>query len=207
MVNQNYILYVNEKKQLRESSIDLQQLPNGFANVNFKISEKHLICGLIINGMPIKGDKLKNFPFTAIEKYLFEFTNVHFIIPENQYQQPKDYSLKVEFDFDFIPFEIDVVGINNYDKFIMLKSSYNANFDLELFFNERTDSRFIGNYSIPNNYDLDALKIDLTAHSDIDLSEQDIVFAFYNARLEKYWYVSNGYEGEEFPNSGGGGGA
>jgi hypothetical protein len=103
MVEQNYILYVNEKKQLRQSKITLKKIGE---NVNFKftISEKHLICGLILNGKPLKGDLLKEFPFSPIEKYLFEFTNVFFIIPEMEYKNENI----------FYNFKVDISSLPNF---------------------------------------------------------------------------------------------
>ena len=84
MVEQNYILYVNSKKVLRQAPISLTL---GVKNhrLKFSIPEDHLICGLILNGIPIKGNLLQNFPFKPIEKFMFEISNIHFTIPDMEY--------------------------------------------------------------------------------------------------------------------------
>lgn len=98
MVDQNFILYVNEKHALRQSKIELTKPLVDF-NFKFSVPEKHLICGLILNGKPIKGDSLENFPFKPIEKYLFEFTNVHFTIPQMEFTtENTDYNFNVSAD-------------------------------------------------------------------------------------------------------------
>lgn len=83
MVNQNFVLYVNSKKILKSVPLDIIN-SQGFL-MSFCIPEEHLICGLIIQGVPIKGEKLRYFPLKPIEKYLFEFSNIHFLISENEY--------------------------------------------------------------------------------------------------------------------------
>lgn len=83
MVNQNFVLYVNSKKILKAVPLDVTN-SQGLI-ISFCIPEEHLICGLIIQGVPIKGEKLRNFPLKPIEKYLFEFSNIHFLISQNQY--------------------------------------------------------------------------------------------------------------------------
>lgn len=83
MVNQNYVLYVNSKKVLRQAKITLTE--GAAMRFQFSIPEKHLICGLILKGMPLKGKELKDFPFKPIEKYLFEFSNIHFTILELEF--------------------------------------------------------------------------------------------------------------------------
>ena len=96
MVNQNYVLYVNEKNTLRSESISLT-VANNKHNIAFKILEKHLICGLILKGIPVKGDRLKDFPFKPIEKYLFEFSNIHFVLPQMEFSQENtDYSFQID---------------------------------------------------------------------------------------------------------------
>lgn len=85
MVNQNHIIYINKNKILKTQFITIDQTPAG-NNLSFSINEQHLICGLILKGIPIKGDRLKDFPFTSIEKYLFEFSNIHFFIANNEFK-------------------------------------------------------------------------------------------------------------------------
>lgn len=84
MVNQNYILYVNSKKNLRTAAMTVDITTSG-CHLSFSIPEKHLICGMVLFGVPIKGDRLKDFPIKPIEKYLFEFSNIHFILPDLEY--------------------------------------------------------------------------------------------------------------------------
>jgi hypothetical protein len=101
MVNQNYVLYVNEKRILRTAKIELFQIGLNH-NLRFSIPEKHLICGMILKGRPIKGDRLKDFPLKPIEKYLFEFSNIHFIIPDLEYTvENSDYSYNISQLDDF----------------------------------------------------------------------------------------------------------
>lgn len=104
MVEQNYLLYVNDKKQLRQSKITLKKIGE---NVNFKftIPEKHLICGLILNGKPLKGDFLQGFHFSPIEKYLFEFTNVFFIIPDLEYQN-ENINYNINVNAELLPYPL-----------------------------------------------------------------------------------------------------
>lgn len=93
MVNQNYILYVNEKRNLRTSPIQI--LTPDINNVALKviIPEKHLICGLVLKGKVIKGDLLRFFDISPVEKYLFEFSNIHFQLLENEYNEAnKEYN-------------------------------------------------------------------------------------------------------------------
>lgn len=89
MVKENYLLYVNQQKNL--SAVPLK-LEYGNENYSFtySIPEKHLICGLIIDGKTIKGDRLKDFPFKPIEKYLFDYTNVWFKIPDHEFRQENE---------------------------------------------------------------------------------------------------------------------
>ncbi|GIZ08480.1 hypothetical protein [Flavobacterium sp. UMI-01] len=95
MVEQNFVLYVNEKKLLNYVPISVTEIGTNY-NFSFSITEKHLICGLIIKGVPIKGDRLKDFPFKAIEKYLFEFSNIHFLIKDNEYNvENSDYNFNI----------------------------------------------------------------------------------------------------------------
>lgn len=105
MVDQNYILYVNEKHQLCSTKIDLIDLGD-YAQLKFNIVEKHLICGMVINGEIPRGSDLRYFPFSPIEKYLFFYTNVFFVIPEHEFKQsnlsydfqiPKDNFIDLEF--------------------------------------------------------------------------------------------------------------
>lgn len=85
MVKDNHIIYVNEKQILRSIPLSVTN-DNGVYTFDCTIKEKHLVCGLIIDGKPIKGDRIKDFPFKPIEKYLFEFTNVWFKIPDVEYR-------------------------------------------------------------------------------------------------------------------------
>lgn len=95
MVNQNYVLYVNQNHSLRSAKVNVLQAGDTL-NLQFSIPEKHLICGLILRGIPIKGDRLKNFPFKPIEKYLFEFSNIHFSIPDSEFTvEYSDYNFDV----------------------------------------------------------------------------------------------------------------
>jgi hypothetical protein len=119
MVNQNYILYVNQHHSLRSAKVDVLQVGDTF-KLKFSIPEKHLICGLILYGTPIKGDKLKNFPFKPIEKYLFEFSNIHFSIPDLEFSvEYSDYDFEVSNIEKLIPnmlyniytFEVTQTGI------------------------------------------------------------------------------------------------
>lgn len=84
MVDQNYILYVNSKKNLRTAPMSVDITTSG-CHLAFTIPEKHLICGMILFGVPIKGDRLKQLAIKPIEKYLFEFSNIHFILPDLEY--------------------------------------------------------------------------------------------------------------------------
>jgi hypothetical protein len=118
MVNQNYVLYVNEKRILRSAKIALTQ-ENTNHNIKFSIPEKHLICGLILKGMPVKGDRLRDFPFKPIEKYLFEFSNIHFIIPDLEYTvENSDYNFNVAEVEDILsliaPLSVTIVSVNSY---------------------------------------------------------------------------------------------
>lgn len=99
MVNQNYILYVNEKRVLRAAKINLTEVLTNH-NLKFSIPEKHLICGMILKGRPIKADRLKDFPFKPIEKYLFEFSNIHFIIPDMEFTVEN-----TDYDFNIVSLE------------------------------------------------------------------------------------------------------
>jgi len=86
MVRNNFILYVNKKNHLRVATLNLSY-ENDMFNFSYQIPEKNLVCGLIIDGKPIKGDRLKIFPFKPIEKYLFEFSNIHFVLPEMEFNE------------------------------------------------------------------------------------------------------------------------
>lgn len=85
MVEQNFIIYVNKNKNLRTAPISVSSPDGNNLDLKFRISEKHLIYGLILKGKPIKGDLLSYFPFKPIEKYLFEFSNIHFFVLEQEY--------------------------------------------------------------------------------------------------------------------------
>lgn len=85
MVDQNYVVYVNDKKNLRTVPIVASSKDGVYVDLKFSINEKHLICGLILKGRPIKGNELTCFPFKPIEKYLFEFSNIHFFVLENEF--------------------------------------------------------------------------------------------------------------------------
>lgn len=96
MVEQNYIMYVNDRKVLRASPINFSKTATKL-NLKFSIPEKHLICGLILQGTPVKGDRLKNFPFSPVEKYLFEFSNIHFMLLDLEFRQENtSYNLSVD---------------------------------------------------------------------------------------------------------------
>lgn len=99
MVNQNFVLYVNSKKVLKTVPLSVSSL-GGFS-MSFCVPEDHLICGLIIQGVPIKGEKLRNFPLKPIEKYLFEFSNIHFFISDNEYTVENTcYNWVLDFQFE-----------------------------------------------------------------------------------------------------------
>ncbi|GEL11810.1 hypothetical protein SAMN05192550_2815 [Flavobacterium glycines] len=95
MVNQNYALYVNEKRQLRSVKVNIEETDTLY-NISFSIKEKHLICGLVINGVIVKGQDLENLPFSEFEKYMFDSSNIFFSIPDLEFnQENKDYSFSI----------------------------------------------------------------------------------------------------------------
>lgn len=96
MVGQNFILYVNQKNYLRQTPLNIIFNENDYT-VKFTIAEKHLICGMVVDGKPVKGDYLQYFPFKPIEKHLFEFSNIHFVVPQMEFNQENtDYNFNLE---------------------------------------------------------------------------------------------------------------
>lgn len=87
MVEQNCIIYVNEKNFLSFSPIQLIEQPEDKFLLSYTIKEKHLICGLVLGGQCLKGWDIRNIPFSAVEKYLFEFSNLHFVVPQHNFKQ------------------------------------------------------------------------------------------------------------------------
>jgi hypothetical protein len=96
MVTQNEVLYINEKHILKSALIALKE-QNGLYLFEFTIPEKHLVVGMVLRGQTVKGDLLREFPFTAIEKYLFDITNIHFTISSNEFREEnKKYIFELE---------------------------------------------------------------------------------------------------------------
>jgi hypothetical protein len=101
MVNQNFILYVNENRMLRQAfcklTVNTSLTGEKIVSVQTEIPEKHFVCGFIFEGLVLKAKQVKNFPFQPIEKYLFETSNIQFLIPDLEFSQAN----KV-YDFEFV---------------------------------------------------------------------------------------------------------
>lgn len=187
---QNFIIYVNDKNQIRTAKINLLLKDNRYHNFQFTIRERHLICGIILNGKPLKGDYLKLFPFKPIEKYLFEFSNIHFIIPNGEYTTENTF---YDFDIDgngFGDVEYPIVQLLPYSGYVQkMKDKFE-------FVLKQNENAF--NYTPQNNkYNL------FTSSLEGDLFQVDAVIDFNEVDGTAIWDIQEDIDNginDGFPN-------
>lgn len=207
MVNQNYVLYVNEKRILRTAKIGLSEVGVNH-NLKFSIPEKHLICGMILKGRPIKGDRLKDFPLKPIEKYLFEFSNIHFIIPDLEYTvENSDYSYFISELPDILPvivippFMVDLVGIDSIENFILIRPNQDAEIYITVFTADGNTDDFIGVYNLSKAVEGVSISDKITVPPALNhyLVDNTTVYEFQNGVTAEKWYIKGAYSGSTWP--------
>lgn len=190
MVEQNYILYVNAKRILRTAKVDLNADSSNHI-LKFSIPEKHLICGLIVKGIPIKSDRLKDFPFKPIEKYLFEFSNIHFIIPDNEFTvENTDYHLEINSLEGILSVLVPLTSIDIYS----LVKSWDSSTLYGLTF--RVVNEVVGLYDVQVNYVDGSSHIYPNAISDCPA---DFDFAFSSEKDPiSLFFIQNGQRTKDY---------
>ena len=87
----NYLLYLNEKRQLRKVHVKTYMYDIEHEVLHCKIPERHVICGYIYNGYVVSAkanpEMIRYTPFSPVEKYLIDSSNVNFEIPLNEFRQ------------------------------------------------------------------------------------------------------------------------